>query len=410
MAVMIKDPFVEYMSNTPEIVYHDQPIRELTLKELEGFADENGCFQNSFDVTLTGKEQFEEVSVISTTAKYESDSDRIPAVQIRIIDNQGDTLYYTPVYEIGSKREFRRREWRLPPTCNRYNIVRVSFIIPEGVRLFLREIRVKHNYGWRGPDFGIRYHGHGGATSEFGFQMTAEVGFTSCITIPKFTKDGIGVCFHDDVSVIQEARFDDGSFIEEGGPLDKPVREYTYEELQQLCVWRRKSDIYAGMRVPTLEDYFRVCSMTGMQPIFSVHPELTKEQWLCVRKLLEKYRLLDQFRVKSDKINTHKICLEVFGDEIAGYITIFGAKMQNDTDPAEFAKAVGFDRSRHEVVVEYFNHVVTEALILRAREEGFPVSIAAMRGGASGPHMCRLIDLGVSEFTVDHHCSMGLDW
>lgn len=406
----IKDIFEEYMTNTPEIEYHDCPIKELTLQELAAFADESGCFCKSFDVTLTGNERFEEVSVISTTAKYESDSDKLPAVQVRIIDSQGDTLYYTPVYEIGSTREYRRREWRLPPVYNRYNIVRVSFIIPEGVRLSLRDVRVKRNCGYRGPDFGIRYHGHGGCTSEFGFQMTAEVGFSSCITIPKFTKDGIGVCFHDDVSVIKEARFDDGSCIEEGSPLDKPVSQYTYEELQQLCVWRRKSDIYTGMRVPTLEDYFRICSTTGMQPIFSVHPELTKEQWLCVRKLLEKYRLLNQFRVKSDKINTHKICLEVFGEEIAGYITIFGAKMQADTDPAEFADAVGFDRSRHEVVVEYFNHVVTKDLILRARAEGFPVSIAAMRGGASGPHMCRLIDLGVSEFTVDHHCSMGLDW
>lgn len=407
---MIKDPFAAYMTNTPEIVYHDCPIRELTLKELSAFADETGCFRKSFDVTLTGNEQFEEISVISTTAKYESEGDQIPAVQIRIIDQKGDTLYYTPVYEIGSKREYRRREWRLPPVFGRYQIVRVSFIIPEGVRLSLRDVRVKRNCGYREPDFGIRYHGHGGCTSEFGFQMTAEVGFTSCITIPKFTKDGIGVCFHDDASVIKEACFDDGSFIEEGSPLDKPVSEYTYDELQQLCVWMRKSDIFTGMRVPMLEDYFRICSMTGMQPIFSVHPELTKEQWIYVRRFLEKYRLLEQFRVKSGSINTHKICLEVFGDEIAGHITIFGAKTQNSTDPAEFAEAVGFDRSRHEVVVEYFNHVVTEELITRARQEGFPVSIAAMKGGASGPHMCKLMDLGVSEFTLDHHCSMGLDW
>ena len=110
-------------------------------------------------------------------------------MQIRIIDDAGQTLYYSPVYEIGHPREFYRREWRIMPTFNRYNRVRFSFIIPEGVRLYVKNIKIKQNYGWRERDIGIRYHGHGGCTNAFGMQLTAEAGFTSCITIPKFTKD-----------------------------------------------------------------------------------------------------------------------------------------------------------------------------------------------------------------------------
>lgn len=62
------------------------------------------------------------------------------------------------------------------------------------------------------------------------------------------------------------------------------------------------------------------------------------------------------------------------------------------------------------MVIEFFGFAATEKKIATAKREGFHVSIAAMRGGASGPMMQRFIDLGVTEFTLDHHLSMGLDW
>lgn len=404
---MLKEPYEEYMSKTCDVEFHDYPISDFNVDELFRFS-ENGVFTQGFDVTVKGKSEFYEVNIISSVARYESQNGEIPAVQIRIIDDAKDTLYYSPVYEIGHTREFYRREWRVPPIADRYDTVRISFIIPDGVKLYIKDFRMKRNYGYRERDIGIRYHGHGGCTSAFGFQMTAEVGFTSCITIPKFTKDGIGVCLHDDLTVINELRFDDGSVPEKGGKYDKPVSEFTYSELLQLAPWRKRSDIFAGMRVPTLDDFFRICSTTGMQPIFSVHPELTRDEWITVRDLLKKYRLLDQFRVKSNSVNTHRLCLEVFDSDIDGYILLYGFK--DKLHPVELADKIGFDRNRHKVVVEYFNHLVTDEYIDYALEGGFPVSIAAMKGGISGPRMRALIDCGVTEFTVDHHCSMGLDW
>ncbi len=406
--MMEKDPFKAYMSKEPEIVFHDQPIEDFTLEALSKFKD-GDAFAHSFDVTVKGKKEFEEVFILSTTAKYESENGAYPTAQVRVIDDAGDTLYFSPVYEIGHRREFYRREWRVPPTLDRYDTVRLSFIIPEGVKLFLRAIKIKHNYGYRERDIGIRYHGHGGITSAFGWQMTAEVGFTSCITIPKFTKDGIGVCLHDDSTVREELRLADGSMPEVGSKYDKPVSDFTYAELCELHAWRRRSDVYTGMRVPTLDEFFRICSSTGMQPIFSVHPELTREQWVYVRKLLIKHRLLEHFWVKSSKVNTQKLCLDVFGDEIAGHILIFNTR-DGMKDPAELAREIGFDLKRHKVVVEYFHHTITEEKIKQALAGGFPVSVAAMLGGVSGPRMQELIDHGVTEFTVDRHCSMGLSW
>ena len=403
------DIFKPYMTMQPEIEYFDTPVSDFSLESLRAFMDEDGAITKSFDAVVKGAEIFSEVSIISTYSKYESEGDGFPAVQMRIIDAGGHAIYFSPVYEIGSKREYYRREWRLPPTFERYDTVRFSFIIPEGVKLYMRGARVKHNYGFRERDIGIRYHGHGGCTSAFGMSLIAEVGFTSCITIPKFTKDGVPVCFHDDLTVIDELRLDDGSKAEVGSKYDKPVSEYTYAELQELSVWGRRSDVFLGMRVPTLDEYFAICSSTGMQPIFSVHPDLTKEQWIVIKGLLEKHRLLEHFWVKSSSVNNNKACIEVFGDAIEGFILIFGSKRAH-LDPDEIVKETGIDKSRYKIVVEYFGGSVTDEQIIRAKNEGYAVSVAAMGGGISGPRMRELIDLGVTEFTVDRHCSMGLSW
>ena len=69
----------------------------------------------------------------------------------------------------------------------------------------------------------------------------------------------------------------------------------------------------------------------------------------------------------------------------------------------------GIKRRKGEQVIGevYF---VTEETLERTRRDGYIISIAAMCGGVSGPRMQNLIDLGVSEFTLDRHCSMGLSW
>ena len=414
----MKDVYRYLMKINPEYEFSDVPIVGLCCDELRRFADADGVFTKSFDVTLSRDLEIADIWVLSTDAFYVCDGDTPPAIQIRIISGDKETLYYSPVYEIGHTREFYRREWRIPPTRDRFDTVRISFIIPDGARLYIRDIRAKRNTRHREGEIGIRYHGHAGfpgyapSNSVFGFQMAAELGFTSCITIPKFTKDGIGVCFHDDDSVIKILRYADGSAIEKGSPEDKPVRDYTYEELITLDAGAARSDIYANTRVPTMDDFFRICSMTGMSPIFSVHPSLSIDEWKYVRELLEKYRLLEKFWIKSNVPEDHKAVLSVFGDRIAGHIIIY--PVAADTDPLEYAQMCGLDPKKHRIVMEYFyipyNEETVDERIRRARDEGFNVSVAAMRGGVSGVTMRKLIDIGVSEFTIDYHCSMGLDW
>ena len=414
----MRDDYRSFMNKNTEYEFHDVQIEELSKQALASFAYADGLYRKSFDVILKGKKELGEIWILSSTAMYDGKGESLPAIQVRLINEEGKTFYYSPVYEIGHKREYYRREWRIPPTFEEFDTVRISFIIPEGVSLDLRDIKIKSNTRYRCGEFGIRYHGHVGfpgyapSNTVLGFQMAAEVGFTSCITIPKFTKDGIGICFHDDSSIREILRYADGSTIEKGSEDDRPISSYTYDELLQFDAGIKKHGVYEGVRVPTLDEFFRICSMTGMQPIFSVHPALTKEQWEYVRDLLEKYRLLDQFWIKQSDPVKIKPAVEVFDDKIAGYILI--QAVRDDWDPAERAIECGIDKNRHNIVIEYFyiksTEDVIDAKIKRAREEGFNVSVAAMRGGTSGIAMRKLIDLGVSEFTLDHHCSMGLDW
>ena len=74
------------------------------------------------------------------------------------------------------------------------------------------------------------------------------------------------------------------------------------------------------------------------------------------------------------------------------------------------ADAVSAAESEYPLVMEYFYAAATDGKILLAEREGFPVSIATTGKGISGPEQERLIGMGVTEFTIDHHCSMGLNW
>ena len=73
--------------------------------------------------------------------------------------------------------------------------------------------------------------------------------------------------------------------------------------------------------------------------------------------------------------------------------------------------AISKKGSKYNVVVEYYYVAVTDYKVETALNEGFPVSIAATNPtGISGEEIKRLIKTGVTEFTVDWHCSMGLNW
>ena len=402
--------------------------RSLDKDDIAEFASD-GAINRSFEVYIDPQEAPKQALIITCTAKYtDGNSEEYPTIQFRIVNDADKSLYYSPVYRIAEKNGPKEKQWRVPPCQEGYGRIKISVTVPEGIALVIDDLRSEPDTGLVGDDGGILFHAHQGfsglcgTSTPYAFRMAGEIGYRSCITIPKFTSDGVCVCFHDDGSIRDRLRYPDGSLIAEGSEDDKKITEFTYEDLMRFDVGIRKNRIYAGAKVPTLDEFFSTCAQYGMAPVLTIHSssdwwgEKGIAHFTYIREMAEKYGILAKLRIKSGNNDVQRTARTVFDHDIAGYILL---QAQTSTwDPLRIAKRSGFvasdaasmDESDYFVVMEYFYAAATDEKIRLAMEEGFPVSIATTGSGISGPELERLMDLGVTEFTIDHHCSMGLNW
>ena len=400
----------------------------LDMGDITAFGS-NGIFTHSFDVIIDPKNGADRPTIITCKGEFRGEiGEAYPSIQLRLINDDDKTLYYSPVYRIADKNRITEKQWRAPLCQNEYNRIKISVIIPEGAELLIEDFYSGPDSGLPADDSGILFHAHQGfyglcgASTLYSFKMAGEMGYRSCITIPKFTSDGVCVCFHDDSTIRQLLRYPDGSRIEEGSEDDKPISGFTYNELMRFDAGIKKNKIFAAEKVPTLEQFFSVCSQYGMAPVLSIHSGLDWwgdkgiARFACIRELAEKAGVLDQLRIKTGSYEVQRAARIVFDHDIAGYILLQG--QSSVWDPLYVAKESGFvafdatsmDESDYFVVMEYFYAAATDEKIRLALDEGFPVSIATTGNGISGPELERLINMGITEFSIDHHCSMGLNW
>lgn len=376
-----------------------------------------------FDVALKNAP-----SILTITAQY---SGTMPTIQIKDVNSDASSALTSPVYTLGGTVEPTRRSWRLPPESAEYNTARIIVTIPSGTIVTIRSAEVHDDQRNRHTTQGILYHGHRGVIAPpdtvEAFQLGAEVGYNSMITIPKFTSDDVAICYHDD-SNVSDLRMMDGSVIPEAATT--PISSKTYDYITQN--WRLRSTAWGILHVPTLEQYFRVCSLTGMTPILSIHssPEgMFKDaegtrHFSAIRALAKKWNVLQGIGIKSGNPNIFSCARGVFGTD-ARYIWINGqshapynvfTQMKN----AGFIDENATDLSgcAYDLASEYFYaqtisgatyYAETMAQIADLLAKGFKISVAET-DAISGPEMERLIAAGVTEFTVDSFISMGLDW
>ena len=178
-----------------------------------------------------------------------------------------------------------------------------------------------------------------------------------------------------------------------------------------------------------MDDFFRVCSLTGMNPILSVHSSGFGASWATgfsiIKALAKKWGVLHKLGIKSGSDDVQSAARSVFGKEIGCYIWLNGAS-HTPYSPFTHFKTCGFiDESatdltgcEYNLVAEYFYSQTKEtgtyysetiAQIAEMLEKGFKISVWES-SSISGEEMVRLIGIGVTEFTVDNHISMGLDW
>ena len=360
-------------------------------------------FTHGFDVTLNAENTDGKCPLIISLACYAGD--RAPKLQYFLLAADESEIYRSYTYTIGECGQYARKEHRFPPLFSPevHAVIRVS--VPEGTTLFLRDLHLASDAPrceWHG---GIRHNAHLGFlglaphNTMPAFELAAFCGFPSCIVVPKVTKDGVFVCIHDD-TIGRTARDKDGNPPKE----DINVADMTYKELLEWDFGTWHHPIFRGTRIPRLEEFFDLCAGTGMRPFFSEHPALTADQWHAVKDMLKKRNLLHLFNVKSDEIPMLEDAYDILGDEIECYTWYtFADKRVSELQASRIAKA------KCRIVVERRFGDYTPELAKETLDAGFSAS-AWWVDPKDADDVKRVISLGVTEFTEDKHCSMGLNW
>lgn len=112
------------------------------------------------------------------------------------------------------------------------------------------------------------------------FQMSATMGYTAVETDIQFTRDNVPVLLHD--STIQRTSNGSGA-----------VSDMTYQQLQTYDFGAWKSDIYAGTKIPTFEQFISLCQQLGLKPFIELKGNLSRANAKILIDIVSKYGMLD---------------------------------------------------------------------------------------------------------------------
>ncbi len=357
--------------------------------------EENGeiCIKKSFVLTTTAPVS-EQIMLLCADTRCEG----APAkIFFRLLQpGREKPLYQSHTYTLHGKKCIGA-----PPVLWENITLELCVTVPEGSTLFVRDLDLSHAPKMPKTNTVLRYNAHLGflgmapENTGIAFRLAALCGFDTCICVPKVTRDGVLVCTHD-TTINHAARYPDGREPES----DVYVKNLTYDELLAYDFGIRKGAVFTGTRIARLEDFFALCQKTGMRPMFSAHPALTREQWLTVKEMLQRYELLPQFHVKAPDTDTLQGAFEVLGTEIDGY-TLDVQKMEEDTVARVLATGIDPTRSRVGIEVRLCN--LKDEDVARIRAAGMFAAAWALPRCDFDEVYGRLIALGVTEFTEDHH-------
>ena len=364
-----------------------------------------GIIGESFSVSLRAADLADASlpSIVTIEARY--DGAKPPLFSFRLGD-----IFESLDYDFGGQGSFRRNQWRVPPFADLNAVLMLTVAIPKGTTVHIRAFGCSSS-AWRQPwTGGVRLNAHLGF---WGFApentlaaaaYAAACGYPACIVVPKATKDGELVCIHDD-TINRTARDAEGRPV---GDDDLFVRDLTLAELRQWEYGSHRHPFWRGEPIPLLSDFFDLCAKTGMRPMFSTHPALTRDEWLRVRAMLEARDLLHLFNVKSFDPGVLRLAHEVLGSDNEGYtLDVGGAEAASRA--VGTLEAIGFDKARSRVGIELYHELMTPGRCQSIRDAGY---FAALWGLSRAPAAAfrAFIGMGVTEFTDDYNCSFGLDW
>ena len=183
--------------------------------------------------------------------------------------------------------------------------------------------------------------------------------------------------------------------------------------------------------IATVDEIFAVCARTGMKPMFSCHSNrdygiLSPEEWRDVRRMLEKYGILNQMQVKAAPVAVADMndpeksvfagAYNVLGTDIDSYTLDYnnGSDKMTSNGLAHLKALNWYDPLICKI--EYFDpetvttgHLLTEEFIAPAKAEGLTISVAN-DSTRTVERMHQLIEMGITEFTEDVFYSFGLNY
>ena len=348
-------------------------------------------------------------SIVTIDAAYDGEDPPIFSFAL------GD-IFTSLDYDFGGRGAFRRNQWRVPPFVDPAAVLTLSVAVPAGTTLHIRAFGCSSS-AWRQPwTGGIRLNAHLGF---WGFapentlasaSYAAACGYPACIVVPKATKDGELVCIHDD-TINRTARDAKGRPV---GDTPVPVRDLTLSELRQWESGGFKHPVWKGEPIPLLSDIFDLCAKTGMRPMFSTHPALTRDEWLRVKTMLKDRDILHWFNIKSFDPQVIRLAHEVFGAEIEGYTLDVGGSDEACDAAVAVMESIGFDKTRSRVGIELYCETMTPARCQAIKANGYFASVWGLLAWGNthipAANYRRMIRMGVTEFTDDFNCSFGLNW
>lgn len=363
---------------------------------------------DSFSVTCVPETS---VSCLLLGAMSAYEGDRAPKLRLALTaKGQPEPFYESHDYRIGKNAEYTRQSWRIPPIFLPETTLTLHIEIPCGTTLSIKELSMSHDSGapdWHG---GPRHNAHLGFwglapdNTMPAFELAAACGFPACIVVPKVTKDGVLVCIHDD-TINRTARDKNGNPPQEEKIL---IKDLTYNELLEWEYGSYKNEIYRGTKIPLLSDFFDLCARTGMRPMFSTHPDLPTEKWIDVKDMLKRRGLLKNFHVKSFGLEVLQHAYSVLGTEIEGYTLDVGTGKWSESLPDKFLTS-GIDTNACRVGIEVRCRDYTKEIATAIRDAGFFAAVWDLKRRDFEEYE-RLMAWGVTEFTEDYHCSMGLNY
>jgi hypothetical protein len=167
------------------------------------------------------------------------------------------------------------------------------------------------------------------------------------------------------------------------------------------------SPAYKGTRIATVEEFLRVCSETGMEPIFSVHQDFDRSTWTTIKKWLVRFNLISKTTIKSGILSVLVGAFDVLGNDVYAYV--HDIEDGNISNLIETIQSSNLNNATCKIGIEISSAYITEEKISAVINAGYFAGMYDVFTLTSRLYK-QYMYWGVSEIVDDYNPSYGLHW